>query len=118
MKVMLFANDSAPFSQGYAIKGIIGRVGGKLANCGQVVNDQGGQTNLLYLHNKYATGEFKVVQSIWQDTGNTTRCKFRKLDDNHWEELVGEVWQTRPKMDLEFISLDDAQLLQRQDTGK
>ena len=115
MKVMLYKQgESIGMMQGEAIERIHKATTGALESAGEVINEQGGQTGLLYVKKTYSEGEVAQSESIWFDGGVTLACRYRRVNDKSWEQKIDGTWQP-VELEIEFITLADAQAAQRID---
>lgn len=115
MKVMLYKpNESIGMMQGEAIERIHKATTGALESAGEVINEQGGQTGLLYVKKTYSKGKVTQSESIWLDTGISLACLHRRVNAEPWEQKTDGVWQP-VELEIEFITLADAQAAQRID---
>ena len=115
MKVMLYKQgESTGMMQGTAIEKIHKATTGALELAGEVINEQGGQTGLLYVKKTYSEGEVAQSESIWIDGCGTLACRYRRVNDESWEQKIDGGWQP-VELEIEFITLADAQAAQRID---
>ena len=115
MKVMLYKpNESIGMMQGEAIERIHNATTGALESAGEVINEEGGQTGLLYVKKTYSEGEVAQSESIWLDAGVTVACRYRRVDAEPWKQKIDGVWQS-VELEIELITLADAQAAQRID---
>lgn len=96
--VQKFDLQSVPFSQGYAIKSIVGMIGGSLLAAGQVISGYDGEYTLLYVES--IKGD-RAAQSLWVDDGVSVVCKYVNLGDC-WQMKTEDGWVKVEGMFVEF----------------
>ncbi len=97
MEFIVMDSKKMPFSQGCAVKEILGMIGGKLWFSGYCPLESG---TAIYV--KSSKGG-KPAESVWIDDGySSAKCKYLNLGDG-WKEKVAGEWVPAPGFLAVFV---------------
>lgn len=99
-----------PFSQGFAIKAILGRVGKVGSRClaaGEVDEQIDEAGTYLYIKLSYTEGDVRISESVWYDDGcSGVRCSYRRLnEEGPWFEHTGPEEWTSCNFEIEWTDV-------------